>query len=455
MVLNLLHLNVQPAGVHLGGRAILGNGGELAEDQPAQGIILLLQGQGNAQGLSHILQRGGAGNPPGILRQGHNIRHGLVVGFIVDVADDFLQQVLHGHDAAHAAVLIHHNGHVDFLLLHVAEQRVRLHGFRHKVGLADQLAQGAGLVGLGVEQKAAGAQHADDIVHILVIDGEAAQPGLADGPEDGLLVVANPDAGHVGAVGHHILSGAVVELEDILDHFLLGFLDGTALPAHVHHHADFLLGHLLGLGVGIDAHEAEDAVGAGGQQPHNGLEGRGAYPQHTAGDAGHLLRVLHGNAFGHQFAQHQGEVGQNQGDDHHAHVIQRAGIRADPQGHKPPCQARGKPFRRKGGTQEARQGDAHLDGGQETVGGFSQAEKLLSYPVALLRVVAQLDVVQRKHGHLCGGKPAVDQDQDELKQQGTSPWVGRQNDHSLFDWAAGLPATRPSMVWRVRTPGKH
>ena len=68
-------------------------------------------------------------------------------------------------------------------------------------------------------------------------------------------------------------------------------------------------------------------------------------------------------------------------------------------------------------------------------------EKLLSHLVALLRVMTQLHVAERKYGHLRGGKPAVDQDEDQLKQQGTSPWVGRQNDHSLFDWAAALPVS--------------
>ena len=217
-------------------------------------------------------------------------------------------------------------------------------------------------------------------------------------------------------MGHHVLGGVIVELEDVLDHFLFVFLDGAALAAHVHHHADFFLGDLLRLGVGVNADEPQDAVGAGGQEPHHGLEERGAYLQHAIDLPGILFRVLHGDALWHQLAQHQGEIGQNQGNQHHAQGIEHCGIHRSPRCEKGSSQPGCELIRRECAAQEARQGDAHLDGGQELVGRLGQAKQLRGHMIALVGVMAQLGLVQGQHCHLRGSKEAIDQDQNQLKQ---------------------------------------
>ena len=57
-------------------------------------------------------------------------------------------------------------------------------GFGHQVGGAQQLAQGLGRIQLGIEQKIARVEDADDIVDVAVIYRKTAQPAFADGAEN-------------------------------------------------------------------------------------------------------------------------------------------------------------------------------------------------------------------------------------------------------------------------------
>ena len=54
----------------------------------------------------------------------------------------------------------------------------------------------------------------------------------------------------------------------------------------------------------------------------------------------------------------------------------------------------------------------HLEG----VDTMEQAQQLRGNMIALVGVMAQLGIVQGQHRHLRGGKEAVDQDQNQLKQ---------------------------------------
>ena len=303
-----------------------------------------------------------------------------------------------------------------FLLLHVPEEHVRLDGLGHKVRLPQQLAHGAGLGRVVIEQVIPGIQDAHNVVHVPVIDGEAAQSRVQNGSDNGFFAVVDIEAGYVRAVGHHIFGGAVVELEDVLDHFLFIFLNGAALAAHVHHGADLLFGDFLGLGVGVHAQQAQHAVGALAQQPHHRAEESRQGQDELAAHPRHALGLLHGDALGHQLAQHQGEVRKYQRNDNDAQGIEQLRIHGDARGQNGPGQHAGKVFRGKGAAQEARQGNAHLYGGEEAVGVFRQLHQQLGYPVALLRLTAYLYVIQGKHGDFRGSEVGIDGNENHLQQ---------------------------------------
>ena len=308
MVHDALHLDVQAVHGHFRRAAVFGNAVEGAEYHAAQRVVFLFQRQVHLQRLGQGFQVHGAGDPPQVVAQLFNF--GVLVGvkFVVDVADDLLQQVLHGHDAAHAAVFVHDDGQMRLLLLHVAKQRVCGHGFGYQIGTAQQLAQGLGRVQLGVEQEIAGVEHAYDIIDIAVIYREAAQAAFTNGTEDLLAAFAHMQGHHIHAVHHHVGRGGVVELKDVFDHGALILLDGAVFAADIHHHADLLLGDFLGGIIGVDAQEAQHSIGGDGEQPHQGQEEFRHAPDDRAGDAGDAFGVLERDALGHQFAQHDHEI---------------------------------------------------------------------------------------------------------------------------------------------------
>ena len=102
-----------------------------------------------------------------------------------------------------------------------------------------------------------------------------------------------------------------------------------------------------------------------GQQPHRRPQDGGDAPHHAAGDLRHLHGLLHGDALGHQLAEHQGEVGQDDGHRHQGHRVEHRGGEADAQAQQPVGEHLREGVSGEGGAQEARQGDGDLDGGED------------------------------------------------------------------------------------------
>ena len=166
-------------------------------------------------------------------------------------------------------------------------------------------------------------------------------------------------------MGGDLLGGQVIKLKDVLDELLFLMVDAAVLAAGVHHHADVLLAHLLLGLVGINAQQPQYAVGRRAQQPHNGCEQLGDDSDETGDVQRYLLRLLHGDPLGNQLAEHQREEGQDQRDQDHGEGVQRGGGNRYAQLHQPVHQRVGEILRREGAAQKARQGDGHLNSGQE------------------------------------------------------------------------------------------
>ena len=66
----------------------------------------------------------------------------LVVKLVLNVAHDGFQQVLHGDDTGHAAVLVHHHGHLEVLFTHLRKQLAAFFGAGNKIRRTQQGAQG-------------------------------------------------------------------------------------------------------------------------------------------------------------------------------------------------------------------------------------------------------------------------------------------------------------------------
>ena len=201
--------------------------GEQAPPGPQQGLLSLLFHHRVHGAAHHILQRDGVGRGRQILPQ-------------------LLQQVLQGEQAAGAAVLIHHQSHVDLPVLHIPEQYVSPYRLRHKIGRAEQLLQRLGLGFASIDQVVPGGQNAHDIVDIFLIYRKTGQTGGLDGVQNGLVVIIQRQGYHIGAVTHHVVGSHAVKFKDIGDELLFILLNGAGLLALFHHCHD-LIGQFLTL----------------------------------------------------------------------------------------------------------------------------------------------------------------------------------------------------------------
>ena len=242
-------------------------------------------------------------------------------------------------------------------------------------------------------------------------------PRAADGLRPLVHALVHPQQVHIGAVGGDLLGSQVVELKHVLDKLFFLVVDAAMLTAGVHHHADVLLAQLLLLLIGVDADEAQHTVGGHTQQRHDGREQLGDH-RHQPGDAqGHLLRLLHGDALGHQLAEDQGKIRQDQRDNDDADGVQRAVGNGDTQADEPIRQPVGEVLRRESAAQEAGQRNGHLDGGQKAGGLGRQLTEPLGLAVSLGAHLVQLHLVHRQNGNLGAGKHGVEKDQRYLQKQ--------------------------------------
>ena len=165
--------------------------------------------------------------------------------------------------------------------------------------------------------------------------------------------------------------------------------------------------------------KAQHAVGGSGQKPDDRPHDHRQPVHHPAGEACHRQRLLHGDALGHQLAQNQREIRQNDGDDDDRQRVQRAGGKR-PEAQvliHPVHQVFGKAVRRESAAQKARQRDADLNGGQKARGRLHHFQKPPGLCVAFLRHSPQLGRVQRNDRDLRHGEKRVEKNQNCLQQQ--------------------------------------
>ena len=216
-----------------------------------------------------------------------------------------------------SAVFIQNHGKVVAVLLHVAEQNVCFHAFRHEKHLAHGLLHYVLARKIGQAQIYFCVEHTDDVVDALLADGIEGIGRAFDGLipfRNGFVV---PEERDFRAVRHDFTNGQVVELKHVLDHFAFFGIDYALFAAAVHQHADLLLRNLAVLCIGVNAKEAQKAVGGNGQQPYDGGEQLGNERDEPGERKAQGFRFLHRKALGHKLAEHQRKVGKDQRDEHH------------------------------------------------------------------------------------------------------------------------------------------
>ena len=94
------------------GAAVLGHVGKFVDDEAAQRVDLVVFGDVHAEALAQRVQIAMAGHAEYAGLQFGDLAGLEGIGFVVDIADDLLEQVFHGHQAAGAAVFVDDDGQV-------------------------------------------------------------------------------------------------------------------------------------------------------------------------------------------------------------------------------------------------------------------------------------------------------------------------------------------------------
>ena len=300
--------------------------------------------------------------------------------------------------------------------LHLGQQRQDVLGVGHKGGVAQKA--GDGLVALAVERgldQVLDVRDARDVVGVLVIDGDAAEAGLAHGGQhvgDRLVVLAH---GGVHARHHDLAGNGVAQVEDLVDHALFLVEQVVLLRDHV---LDLFFRDVLTVVGTLDAQDAGQAIGASASQPHERTGDLLEKRQRSHDLLGHALGIGQADALGHKLADHDGHEGDRDGDDDRRQAARDGGERRDAKAHEPRGERVGQARRGNGGRGEAHERDGDLDGGEQLVGVGSQLNGTLGALVAFLGLVLQHGALGRGERHLGHREVAVDEGQNEGGDKG-------------------------------------
>ena len=153
---------------------------------------------------------GGADRSVGRGHERRRLRHALV-----DLADDFLEQIFEADDARRAAVLVDHHRQVRVRPLH-RRQHVVERAVSGTTGIGRTSPDATCSLFVQPPQQILHVQHADDVIEVALVDRIARVTMLAD---DRANLVdwrgADRNADDADARDHHLRGGEVAELEQL------------------------------------------------------------------------------------------------------------------------------------------------------------------------------------------------------------------------------------------------
>ena len=210
------------------------------------------------------------------------------------------------------------------------------------------------------------------------------------------------DEHHVGARAHHFGHDGFGRIEHIVEDraFVLG-----EVRIGADQHAQLVVGH-LGLGLlRVETEHAHDAVRVLADEPDDRTADRGEHVDGGYHGARDLLGALHRDALGHHLGDHDGAVGDDEGQDDVHQAAGDAGVHTPAFDHRNQVGGDGRGAER--GGQEAGERHADLHGGQEGVrvtcdfGDFGAASVLLLH-------LFDLRAAQRDQCQLGAGEHGTD-----------------------------------------------
>ena len=292
----------------------LGGTAELPEDEAADRVVVLV-GEVAGELLVEVVDGERAVDADGVVADALD---GLVrqVELVLDLADDLLEQILERDDPLHRAVLVDHDGEMLVRAPELREQGgeiLRLGHHRDRPHELGGLHRGEPAVVHRLDQ-VADVQHADDVVERLAVDGVPGVRRFEHRLQRLLGRQVDGDRDHLGPRHHHVRDLLVAEVEDLVEHLLLRVLDLALVGRAREQHAE------LGLGVRLHARFRADAGRAARRIASvelcsSQISGRSVRKNRRTGpgdEQRHTLRVVERDPLGHELADHDVQVRDDQ-----------------------------------------------------------------------------------------------------------------------------------------------
>ena len=333
----------------------------------------------------------------------------LVALFFLEGAGDGLENVAGGDDPLEVAVLVEDQRHVHQRAADGLEHVERARAVHDHRRLLHQRAHVQRHLGEHVLHQVLAHDHADDRIHRSVLyrqHGVAGRPQLLD---HFLARLAQVDQFDVEARRHQATGRSVGQPHDARDHVAFLGLEHAGALGLGDDGLDLLVGDPL-LGLPALSEQAQHQPAGDVEQPDERGGDRGD-ERHQRGDAGgNALGIAQRDLLGHQLADDQRQVGNDDHDDADAQR-QRDG-RIDARAGKRRAQPFAQGGAREGARQHADKGDADLHGGEELAGVLLQLEGHGGAAAPLGREHLEARRPGGHDGEFAHCKQAVDEGQD-------------------------------------------
>ena len=260
---------------------------------------------------------------PGVVVDLLDLRLVILVSGVVDRSHDLLHQILNGHDAGEAAVLVDQDRDILMRFLKLLEELVDIFTFQYKIWLAQQRTDVHMLKAAAprLHDEVLNIQDADDIVDIFLIYRNSGMTGSQHLVQIGGERFVHIDGVDVRAGGHDLLGQNIVKFKYGIQHLRFILVEYPGFHAVFNQRANLGFRYLFFRHLVMHAHQAEHQSRRKGKQLHDGGCDFGKNPnranhKHTEG-FGFLLS----DTLGYQLAQYQSKVGQKQCDDYYRYRI--------------------------------------------------------------------------------------------------------------------------------------
>ena len=185
--------------------------------------VTLHVGKGLVVQLQHLVEVGQQSlsfENEGVRVDAHVVLLVLII-LVVDLAHDFLQDILQRHNTTGATKLVHHNGNVHLVLLEFAQQVVNLLRLRHEIRRTNQRLPFEVVTLRQVGQQVLDIQNASDIVLRVLIDGNTRVVIVHHALQHLFVGRRRIQVNHILTTRHHLLHRFVAKAHNTLQYLLL------------------------------------------------------------------------------------------------------------------------------------------------------------------------------------------------------------------------------------------